>query len=101
MAVEVALAANAVDRTVARVVRSHAPGLAGTPSRGHRSSRDRERFLRGFLGEVEVAQEADQRSEDATPLGLEYLFDQRATAGCTSIAPLVHMDFIVSPLGRM
>jgi hypothetical protein len=29
---------------------------------------DRERLLRGFLGEVEVAEEADERSEDATPM---------------------------------
>jgi hypothetical protein len=32
---------------------------------------DREGLLRGFLGEVEVAEEADQRSEDAAPLVAE------------------------------
>ena len=63
------VAADAVDRAVARrssieprarVVR-HAvarPALR----------RDRERLLRGLLGEVEVAEEADQRGEDAPPL---------------------------------
>ena len=29
---------------------------------------DRERLLRGFLGEVEVAEEADQGSDDPSPL---------------------------------
>jgi hypothetical protein len=32
---------------------------------------DGERLLRGFLGEVKVAEEADQRSEDASPLVVE------------------------------
>ena len=50
---------------------------------------DREGLLRGFLGEVEVAEEADQRSEDAAPLvpedGVELA--QRSTTGRTSTAP--------------
>ena len=33
--------------------------------------RGQERLLRGFLGEVEVAEEADQRSEDTAPLVAE------------------------------
>jgi len=33
--------------------------------------RGRERLLRGFLGEVEVAEEANQRSEDASPFVVE------------------------------
>jgi hypothetical protein len=48
---------------------------------------DRERLLRGFLGEVEVAEEADQRGKDAAPLVLEDLIDQRSTTGRTSTAP--------------
>ena len=50
---------------------------------------DRERFLGGFLGEVEVAEEADQRSENAPPLVAEHLFEDRyhSTIGRTSIAP--------------
>jgi hypothetical protein len=62
-------------RSIARrraVVTSQAPGLAGVPSRG-----DREGFLRRFLGELEVAQEADQRSEDLTPLFSEGPFENR------------------------
>jgi hypothetical protein len=30
--------------------------------------RDRERLLRGFLGEVEVAEEADERGKDTSSL---------------------------------
>ena len=38
---------------------------------------DRERLLRGFLGEVEVAEEADERGEDAPPLVAERLLEDR------------------------
>jgi hypothetical protein len=38
---------------------------------------DRERFLGGFLGEVEVAEEADQAGEDAAPLVAEDLLEDR------------------------
>jgi len=50
---------------------------------------DRERLLRGFLGEVEVAEEADQRSEDAAPLVAEDPVEDgyRSTSGRISIAP--------------
>jgi hypothetical protein len=81
------LAPDAVDRAVARG--RHQPGagigrrsLTGPPCGG-----DRERLLRGFLGEVEVAEEADQRRDDAAPLVAEGLFDQRSTTGRTSTAP--------------
>jgi hypothetical protein len=37
---------------------------------------DRERVLGGLLGEVEVAEEADQGRQDATPLAPEDLLDQ-------------------------
>ena len=58
-------------RSIARlraVVTSHAPG-----ARRHALARpalggDREGLLSGFLGEVEVAEEADQRRQDAAPL---------------------------------
>jgi len=36
---------------------------------------DRERLLVGFLGEVEVAEEADQAGEDAAPLVAEDLLE--------------------------
>jgi hypothetical protein len=38
---------------------------------------DRERLLSGFLGEVEVAEEADERSQDAPPLVAERLLEDR------------------------
>jgi hypothetical protein len=43
------------------------------PARG----RQRERLLRGFLGEVEVAEEADQAGEDAPPFLPEDLLEDR------------------------
>ena len=71
------------------VVNSHAPGLVGGSVEWPALGRDRERLLRGFLGEVEVAEEADERSEDATPLLAEGLLEDRyrSTIGRTSIAP--------------
>jgi hypothetical protein len=38
--------------------------------------RDRERFLGGLLGEIDVAEEADQGREDPPPLPLEDVLDQ-------------------------
>ena len=65
----------------ARVVRDAVarPALGG----------DRERLLGGLLGEVEVAEEADQRGEHAAPLVAEDLLEQcqRSTSGRTSTAP--------------
>ena len=84
-----AVAADAVDRPVAR--RRDQPGARVA---GHAVARpalggDRERLLRGFLGEVEVAEEADQGGEDASPLVAEGLLEDRhhSTIGRTSIAP--------------
>ncbi len=50
---------------------------------------DRKRLLRGFLGEIEVAEEADQRSEDAAPMVAERLLEDgyAPTIGRTSMAP--------------
>ena len=61
--------------------------LAGPPLGG-----DGERLLRGLLGEVDVAEEADQGGEDPPPVALEDLLDQWAvspvsTSGRTSTAP--------------
>jgi hypothetical protein len=39
--------------------------------------RDGERLLRGFLGEVEVAEDADQGRQDATPLVAKCLLQDR------------------------
>ena len=65
------VAADAVDGPVARG--RHQPGARVV---GHAVARpalggDREGLLRGFLGEVEVAEEADQGSEHAAPLVAE------------------------------
>ena len=51
--------------------------------------RDGEGLLGGLLGEVEVAEETDQRGEHPTPLLAEDLLQQfyRSTSGRTSIAP--------------
>ncbi len=79
-------------RSIARlraVVTSQAPGLAGSSVARPALRGDREGLLRGFLGEVEVAEEADQGSEDTAPLVAEGLLEDRyhSTIGRTSIAP--------------
>ncbi|MEA2298336.1 MAG: hypothetical protein QOF77_1272, partial [Solirubrobacteraceae bacterium] len=58
--------------------------VAGPARGGHR-----ERLLRGLLGEVEVAEEADQGGEDVPPLVAEDLVEDRyhSTIGRTSTAP--------------
>ena len=50
---------------------------------------DGEGLLNGFLGEVEVAEEADQGGQHAAPLLAEGLFERRyhSTSGRTSTAP--------------
>jgi hypothetical protein len=64
---ERALATNTVDRAVARG--RHQPGtrVGRHPVAGPALGRDCERLLGGFLGEVEVAEEADEAGEDAAP----------------------------------
>ena len=47
----------------------HAPGLSGTPRSGHDLERRDERLLDRLLGEVEVAEDADER-RDGPPLFL-------------------------------
>ena len=79
-------------RSIARlraVATSHAAGLDGRPVARPALRGDRERLLRGFLGEVEVAEEADQGSEDPAPLLAEGLLEDRyrSISGRTSIAP--------------
>jgi hypothetical protein len=46
------------------------------PLTGPPLGRDRKRLLGGLLGEVYVAEEADQGREDPAPLALEDLVDQ-------------------------
>jgi hypothetical protein len=73
---EGAVAADAVDRPVAR--RQREPGARVGRLTGARPALggDRERLLRGLLGEVEVAEEADQVGQDAPPLLVEDPFEQ-------------------------
>ena len=54
----------------------------------------REGLLSGFLGEVEIAEEADQVGEDAAPLVAKDLLEQRylSTSGRTSIAPPIRAE---------
>ena len=71
-------------RSIARlraVVTSQAPRVVGRALARPALGGDRERLLRGLLGEIEVAEEADQGGEDATPLLAEDLLDRmRSTA---------------------
>jgi hypothetical protein len=71
------VAADAVDRAVAG--RRQQPGarVGRRPVAGPTLGRGREGLLRGFLGEVEVAEEADQAGEDAAPLIAEGLLEDR------------------------
>src|SRR5262245_7265533 len=86
---ERAIAADPVDRAIAG--RDREPGArigrraVPRPALG----RDRERLLNGFLGHIEVAEEADEAGEDAAPLVAEGLIEQcyLSTSGLTSIAP--------------
>jgi hypothetical protein len=50
---------------------------------------NRERFLRGFLGQIEIAGEADQGGENIPPVLTEDPLEDRyrSTTGRTSIAP--------------
>jgi hypothetical protein len=66
-----AVAIDAVDRAVPGRRREPCAGVSGDAVARPPLGRDRERLLRRFLGEVEVAEELDQRSEDAAPLVAE------------------------------
>jgi hypothetical protein len=72
---ERSIAADAVDRSITR--RRHQPGARAGRSALARPARggDRKGLLGGFLGEVEVAEEADQRCDDTAPLVAEDLIE--------------------------
>ena len=78
-----------VDRTVARG--GDQPGARAPPAsrRGASVRGDREGVLGGFLGDIEVAEEADETCEYAAPLVAEDLVEGRycSTTGRTSTAP--------------
>jgi hypothetical protein len=83
------IAAQPVDRTVAGGDRQPGARVGRRAVPGPALGRDRERLLRGLLGEIEVAEEADQAGEDAAPLVPKDLLEQRylSTSGRTSTAP--------------
>jgi uncharacterized membrane protein len=66
---------------VARRRRQPRAGVTRQPVAGPALRGGRKRLLRRFLGEVEVAEEADQRREDATPLLAEGLLDAPGLTG--------------------
>jgi hypothetical protein len=84
-----ALAPQAVDRPVARRGDQPRPRV-GRRTVARPALRGRgERVLRGLLGEVEVAEEADQRGQDATPLVAEDVVElgHHSWVGRISTAP--------------
>ena len=70
-----AIAVNAVDGPVAGHRREPCARVCGDAVARPALGGDRERLLRGLLGDVEVAEEADERSEDAAPLVPEGLVE--------------------------
>jgi len=70
-------AAQAVDGAVARGREQPGARVVGDPLAPPATGGDRKGLLGGLLGEVEVAEKADQGGEDATPLVAEDLLDQR------------------------
>jgi hypothetical protein len=74
---ERAIAADPIDRAVARRRDEPRTRVGGRPVARPALGRDRERLLRGFLGEVEIAEEADQAREDTAPLVAEDLLEDR------------------------
>src|SRR3954451_19647983 len=86
---ERALPPYAVDRAVARGRDQPSARLRRHAVARPALRRDRERLLCGFLGEVEVAEEADQRGQHTAPLLTEGLLERsyHSTTGRTSIAP--------------
>jgi hypothetical protein len=72
-----AVAIDPVDGTVPGRRREPRAGSAGDAVARPPLGRNGERLLGGFLGEVEVAEEADQVGEDAAPLVAEDLVEDR------------------------
>ena len=83
------LAPDPVDRAVASRGRQPGAGVVRHTVDGPALQRGRHRVLKGVLGEVEVAEDADQAREHAPPLGAEDALElaQCSTTGRTSIAP--------------
>jgi hypothetical protein len=70
------LASDPVDRPVARGDRQPSAGVGRDPIAGPALRGDRERLLGGLLGEIEIAEETDQRGYDPPPLIAEDAIQQ-------------------------
>ena len=83
------IAADAVDRPVARGGQQPGARVVRRPVAGPALGGDGKRLLGGLLGELEVAEEADQVGEDAPPLVAEDVLERsyHSTIGRTSTAP--------------
>src|SRR6202012_5863840 len=83
------LASDPIDRPVARSDGQPRAGVGRDAVPRPALRRDCERVLGGLLGEVEIAEETDQRGEHAPPLIAEDAIQQRypSTSGRTSTAP--------------
>ena len=92
---ERSVAAQAVDRAVAGRDRQPRARVRRRAVARPAFGGDRERLLGGFLGEVEVAEEADQVGEDAAPLVTEDLLEQRLP-----LHQRPHLDRAAHPRGR-
>jgi len=86
---EGAVAADPVDCAVARRCQEPGTGAFGRAFARPALERDRHGVLKGILGEIEIAEDADQARENAPPLGAEDALElvQCSTTGLTSIAP--------------
>jgi hypothetical protein len=71
------VAAQAVDRPVSRGRNQPCARVVRRPLARPTLRRDRERLLRGFLGDVEVAEEADEGGDDAAPIVAEDVLEDR------------------------
>jgi hypothetical protein len=83
------LAAQPIDRLAPRGDREPRAGILWNPGARPRDERRRQRVLERIFREVDVAQVADQRCDDAPVLGAENLLDRRyiGQTGRTSIEP--------------
>ena len=95
---EYAVSADPVDRPVAGGRHQPRAGVGGNAVPGPALGRCQKRFLTGILGEVEIAEEADQGSQHASPLVTEDLVDQEpiSTIGRTSTEPSIRAAGIVA-----
>jgi hypothetical protein len=72
-----AVAAKAVDCPVTRCSRQPGARIGWDPVARPALGSDRERLLRGFLGEIEVAEKANQRGQNSAPLLAEEELENR------------------------